>query len=109
MQRAWQTAAKILTGLSFAAMTATPQGFTISAKPGAVNYIEGSVSINGAPVSNKDLRAVFLNKEDTISTEAGKAEVLLSPGVFLRIGDNTQVRMVSPSLIDAQVELKQGQ
>jgi hypothetical protein len=109
MQSAWRTAVKILTGLSFAAMTATPQAYTISAKPGAVNYIEGAVSINGKPVSNKELRAVFLNLEDTLSTEAGKAEVLLTPGVFLRLGDNTEVRMVSPSLVDTQVELKRGE
>jgi hypothetical protein len=109
MQRAWQTAVKILTGLSFAAMTATPQAYTISAKPGAVNYIEGTVSLNGKAVSNRDLRAVFLNVEDTLSTEAGKAEVLLTPGVFLRLGDNTQVRMVSPSLVDTQVELQRGE
>jgi hypothetical protein len=109
MQRAWQTAVKILTGLSFAAMTATPQAYTISAKPGAVNYIEGTVSLNGKAVSNRDLRAVFLNIEDTLSTEAGKAEVLLTPGVFLRLGDNTQVRMVSPSLVDTQVELQRGE
>jgi hypothetical protein len=109
MQSAWQTAVKILTGLSFAAMTATPQAYTISAKPGAVNYIEGAVSINGKPVSNKELRAVFLNLEDTLSTEAGRAEVLLTPGVFLRLGNNTEVRMVSPSLVDTQVELKRGE
>jgi hypothetical protein len=109
MQRAWQTAGKILTGLIFSAMTAMPQAYTISAKPGAVNYVEGTVSLDGRALSNKDLRSVFLNLDDTLSTESGKAEVLLTPGVFLRLGSNSQVRMVSPSLIDTQVELQRGE
>ncbi len=86
-----------------------PQGYTISAKPGAVNYIEGTVTLNGGNVSVQELRGVFLNAGDTLSTEMGKAEVLLTPGVFLRLGDNTQVRMVSPSLTDTQVELLRGE
>jgi uncharacterized membrane protein YgcG len=108
MQRAWQTAVKILTGLSFTAMYALPQAYTISAKPGAVNYIEGNVSLNGQPLSSRELRAVFLNTSDVLSTDLGKAEILLTPGVFLRLGANSQVRMISPSLVDTQVELMRG-
>ncbi|HMF78622.1 MAG TPA: hypothetical protein VK604_23400, partial [Bryobacteraceae bacterium] len=108
MQRAWKTAVKILTGLSFTAMAAMPQAYTISARPGAVNYIEGTVTLNGGPVSTQQLRGVFLNASDTLATESGKAEVLLTPGVFLRLGDKSEVRMVSPSLTDTQVELLRG-
>jgi hypothetical protein len=44
-----------------------------------------------------------------LSTARGKAEVLLSPGVFLRLGDNSQIRMVSPGLVDPRVELVHGE
>jgi len=92
-----------------AAGYATPQAYTVSAKPGAVNYVEGTAFLNGAPVSEKDLKTTFLNANDIISTDLGKAEVLLAPGVFLRIGDNTKVRMVSPSLVATQVEVLNGE
>ena len=36
-----------LSGLLVAALNATPQAYTISARPGAVNYIEGNAFRNG--------------------------------------------------------------
>lgn len=109
MKRVWQTPATILAGLFIAAMYAMPQAYTVSAKPGAVNYIQGHVYLDGRPLSDKGLRATFLNANDTLSTDLGKAEVLLTPGVFLRVGDNSQVRMVSASLTNTQVEVKRGE
>jgi hypothetical protein len=109
MKRVRQTAAKIFAGLLVTAMYAMPQGYTVSARPGALNYIEGNVFINGQPVSDKGLRSVFLGANDTLSTDVGKAEVLLTPGVFLRIADNSAVKMVSPSLTDTQVEVTRGE
>jgi hypothetical protein len=109
MKRVWQTAAKGLAGLLLITMYAMPQGYTVSARPGALNYIEGNVYINGQQISEKGLRSVFLNANDTLSTDLGKAEVLLTPGVFLRLGDNTAVKMISPSLTDTQVEVTRGE
>jgi hypothetical protein len=90
-------------------MYAMPQAYTVSARPGAVNYIEGNAALNGTEISQKTLGKTFLNANDTLSTEVGKAEVLLTPGVFLRIGDNSQIRMVSPSLTNTQVEVVKGE
>jgi hypothetical protein len=101
-------AACVLGGLILAAGYATPQAYTVSAKPGAVNYVEGAAYINGTPVNEKDLKSTFLNANDILSTDLGKAEVLLAPGIFLRVGDNTKVRMVSPSLA-TQVEVMDGE
>ncbi len=109
MQRAWQIGAKILTGFFVTAMYAMPQAYTISAKPGVVNYVEGNAFVNGRQISAQGQRATFLNANDTISTDLGKAEVLLTPGVFLRVGNNTQVRMISPSLTDTQLEVTKGE
>src|SRR4051794_40120946 len=85
-----------------------PQAYTISAKPGAINYIEGNAFRNGKPLSDKGLKATFLDANDVLSTRVGKAEVLLTPGVFLRIGEESEVRMISPSLTDTQVEVSRG-
>ena len=109
INRTWFAAAGILTGLLLTAMPACPQAYTISAKPGVVNYVEGYASLNGNPLSAGELRTATLNPGDELSTDAGKAEVLLTPGVFLRLGSNTQIHMISPSLVDTQFELQRGE
>jgi len=109
MKRVGHTAATVLAGLLVTAMHAMPQGYTVSARPGALNYIEGDVFLNGRAVSDKGLRSLFLSANDTLSTGVGKAEVLLTPGVFCRIGDNSAVKMVSPSLTDTQIEVTRGE
>lgn len=93
-----------------AAPLAAQSEHTISARPGAVNYIEGSVSVNDKAIAAKELRAVFLNANDVLTTTSnGKAEVLLTPGVFLRVGDDSEVRMVNPSLTGTEVEIVRGE
>ncbi len=99
----------LLAGLILTTGYAMPQAYTVSAKPGAVNYVEGAAYINGTPVNEKYLQTTFLNANDILSTDLGKAEVLLAPGIFLRVGDNTKVRMVSPSLVATQIEVMSGE
>jgi len=108
MNRVWRVTAKVLTGLFAAAMCAMPQA-TISARPGVVNYIEGHAYIDGHELNASNLRNVALYANQTLSTDIGKAEILLTPGVFLRVGDNTSIRMISPSLTDTQFEVVKGE
>lgn len=107
MKRGWQTTTKVLAGLFVCAMYATPQG-TISARPGVVNYVEGHAYVDGHELNASKLKDVALYANQTLSTGIGKAEVLLTPGVFLRIGENSEIRMISPSLTDTQFELIKG-
>ena len=44
-----------------------------------------------------------------LETQQGRAEVLLTPGVFLRLGDNSAIRMDSPALTNTQVTVLRGQ
>lgn len=109
MKPVWHSAGKLIAGLLLTAMYAMPQAYTISARPGALNYVEGDAYLNGRTVSEKALKSIFLNANDTLSTDIGRAEVLLTPGVFLRIGDHSAVKMISPSLTDTQVEVTRGE
>jgi len=79
-----------------------------TAVPGTVNYIEGSVSVNGATLSASQAGQASLEQDQTLTTGDGKAEVLMSPGIFLRVGGNSEIRMVSPKLVDPQVEVVHG-
>ena len=108
MKRVWHTSAKFLTGFFVAAMVAMPQA-TVSARPGVINYVEGQASLDGQPLPSKIGRDSILNANQSLATTAGKAELLLTPGVFLRLGENTEVRMISPSLTHTQVELIKGE
>jgi len=79
-----------------------------SANPGALNYVEGSVLLNGNQLSRQDVGRAYLQPGGILATTTGKAEILLTPGVFLRIDDNSAVKMVSPDLTKTQVEVEQG-
>ena len=105
----WLMPATILTGMCMLAASSFAQTYTISAKPGALNFIQGDVSVNGDPVWSTNVKSTFLKESDVIAVKNGKAEVLLTPGVFLRLGENSQVRMIKPSLIETQIEVLSGE
>jgi hypothetical protein len=82
------------------------------AVPGSLNYVEGQVSMNTTAgttaVDAKSIGSAELQAGQPLTTEKGKAEILLTPGVFLRLGDNTSVRMISPSLTNTEVAVDKG-
>jgi hypothetical protein len=79
-----------------------------TANPGALNYVEGSVSLDGIPMHRDDVGRASMAAGQVLSTQTGKAEVLLTPGVFLRLDDNSAVKMISPDITPTQVELDRG-
>jgi hypothetical protein len=49
-----------------------------------------------------------MRQQDVLSTTRGRAEVLLNPGVFMRLGENGAFRLISSQITDARVELVSG-
>jgi len=79
------------------------------AQAGTVNYVEGQVNLDGQPLTAKSIGSTVVDPGHELRTGTnGKAEMLLTPGVFFRIGPNSAVRMVSPSLTDTRVQLVSG-
>jgi hypothetical protein len=78
------------------------------AVPGTLNYVEGQVSINGQIVNEMSAGSTQLHEGQVVATGNGRAEILLTPGVFLRLGDNSAASMVSPDLVRTEVELLKG-
>lgn len=78
------------------------------ARVGGINYLEGQASIATTTVTADSVGTVALDKDQTLTTQAGKVEILLTPGVFLRVADNSQAKMISPGLADTEVELQKG-
>jgi len=101
-----------LLGFFLAAILCAPAWADVTsaktAVPGTLNYIEGQASIGDQALNSKSIGTAELQPGESVVTEKGDAEVLLTPGVFLRIGNNSSVKMISPSLTDTEVEVDQG-
>lgn len=80
-----------------------------TARAGTINYIEGQVSIDGRALNESQTGYVPLEPNQILTTATGKAEILLSPGVFLRVGDNSAVRMISQDIAQPQIEVVRGE
>src|SRR5580700_6994630 len=78
------------------------------AQPGTINYVEGQASIGNQELSSNSVGSIQLQAGQSLNTQAGKVEVLLVPGTFLRVADNSSVKMVSPGLANTEVEIDKG-
>jgi uncharacterized membrane protein YgcG len=78
------------------------------ARPGTVNYIEGAASLNGKPLNNHNVGNIAMNAGDELTTEIGKAEILLTPGIYVRVDSSSAIKMVAPNLTLTQVEIVRG-
>ncbi len=80
----------------------------ISARSGLVQYTEGKVLLAGKPVEPSLTNFPEVKENQELRTEEGRAEVLLTPGVFLRLGELSSFRMVSSRLTDVRLEFLSG-
>lgn len=84
--------------------------YTVSAKAGAVNIAEGDIAYKRGQgdwdmlIAGDDLRS-----GDAVKTgPAGRAEILLNPGSYLRISENTEFVFVDTSLDNLKIEIIRG-
>src|SRR5271155_1212686 len=80
----------------------------ISAHSGLIHFSDGSVFLDDQRVEQKTGKFGQMNNGSELRTEDGRAEVLLTPGTFLRVGANSAIRMLSNQLDDTRVELLSG-
>ena len=92
--------------LSLSSILALAQ--TTVGRPGAINYVEGDVTLNGGALNAKSVGSTEVAPGQTLRTGQGKAEILLTPGVFVRLDDHSSLQMVSPALTDTEVQLTSG-
>ena len=99
---------KTLVGFSLAALLSSPAWGSIPPQPGTINYIEGQAAIGAQALNERSVGSARLAAGQSLSTENGRAEILLTPGVFLRLGDHSSVQMISPGLADTVMTLNRG-
>ena len=81
----------------------------IGAKAGVIHYVEGDVFAADQKVETK-LGAKFneLKVDQVLRAEEGRAEVLLNPGVVLRLSESSSVKMINNKLSDTRLQLLTG-
>ena len=80
----------------------------ISTHSGIVYFFEGSVYLGDQVLQPHPGKFSSVPPGDELRTAEGRAEVLLTPGVFVRIGARSTIRMVANELSDTRVELLGG-
>ena len=80
----------------------------ISARSGVVHFFEGAVYLGAEPLEPHLGKFPSIAEGAELRTAQGRAEVLLTPAVFLRVGERSAIRMLANDLSDTRVELLAG-
>ncbi|MCC7342824.1 MAG: hypothetical protein IT170_17210 [Bryobacterales bacterium] len=81
----------------------------VSAKSGMVNYFEGKVLLDGKALEYDRARFPQIPQGGMLeATDEGRAEVMLSPGVLMWVGEGAKVELVSDNLLNAKVRVLAG-
>src|SRR5580704_5593562 len=99
---------KAVGGFFLAALLSSPAWGSVAPQPGTVNYVEGQAAIGAQALTDKSIGSAKLAAGQSLSTDNGRAEILLPPGIFLRVDHHSSVRMVSPGLADTIMTLEKG-
>jgi hypothetical protein len=78
------------------------------AVPGSVNYVEGAVLLNGNALSREAVGSTVVKPGEKLVTNDGYAEILLTPGAFLRVGHNSEIEVPTAGLAATQVNVERG-
>jgi hypothetical protein len=93
--------------LLLAAEVASGQS-VISAKSGMVSLVDGAAFVNNVQIQDKVGANPELRENQVLRTTDGRVEMLLNPGVFLRLGERSAVRMLRNRLEDTRIAFVDG-
>ncbi len=77
-------------------------------QPGMVNYVEGQASLGGQALTQNSAGATQLPLGQPLATQNGRAEILLNPGVLLRLDNNSAASMNSAAIENTEVTVSTG-
>lgn len=80
----------------------------VSARAGLIHHMEGSILIDGKAITQVGDQFISMKQGETLSTELGRAEVLLNAGTYLRIGEDSSFKLVTADLENTQLTLLSG-
>ena len=100
-----------LFGFAPAALAQEREKYVIHAKAGGINSVSGDARVlrKGSDAARELTAADDLGAGDSVLTgPGGRAEVLLNPGSYMRVGESASVELVDASLDSLLVRLTRG-
>src|SRR5215469_18821356 len=82
--------------------------YVVNAPVGMIYFTEGEVYLNAQPVQATPPDFPLMTNGQVLHIGSGRAEVLLAPGVFLRLDSQAAMKMLGNRLEDTQAELQKG-
>ena len=107
MRSGWFSVFVLAAAVPLLATAALAQSI-VSARSGAIHHIEGRVLIDDEVVETKFAEFPNLQESSVLRTERGQVEMLLTPGVIVRMNEHSGVRMISSRLSDTRLEMIEG-
>ncbi|MGO9262485.1 MAG: hypothetical protein ACLQU1_40315 [Bryobacteraceae bacterium] len=105
MRATWILGCSAVLALAVVQASAQP---VVAAKSGTISLADGQVFLDDKLLELQPGQFPDMKEKSVLRTEEGRAEVLLPPGMFLRVGENGSFRMVSNRLVDTRLELLTG-
>jgi hypothetical protein len=99
---------KRLLALAAVAASAMPAQYTLSAMAGYIHHTEGEVWLGERAIAPKPEDFEHVLEGRRLRTGQGRAELMLVPGSFVRVGAESEIEMVSAGLTDATLRLLAG-
>ena len=65
--------------------------------------------LSAQPLDEKSIGSVEVDPGQTLTTQTSKAEILLTPGVFVRMGDTSSATMISSGLTNTKMSIDRGE
>jgi hypothetical protein len=88
---------------------ATQQQHAAQPQPGTLNYLEGWATLGSQFLTSDSIREVQVDPGQTLTTQNGKAEILLTPGVFVRLGESSAATMISSTSTTTRMAMEDGE
>jgi len=79
-----------------------------STRSGTIHYFEGTVYLGDQALESHPGKFPSMSQGAELRTAEGRAEVLLTPSVFVRMGERSKIRMIANELSNTRVELLAG-
>jgi hypothetical protein len=98
-------------GVTNPAQAQTRDKYLISAKAGGINFVSGNVTVvrQGASRQQSLMDQDNLEAGDVVTTGmGGRVEVLLNPGSYMRVAENSEFEMSDTSLDHLRIKLLRG-
>jgi len=105
MKKSWIPGIAAILVLGGVSASAQP---IISAKSGTISLVQGTVYVGDQLVEPSLTKFPDVKENGVVRTEDGLAEVLLTPGVSVHLGENSSLRLITTRLIDTRLELLTG-